>query len=503
METTVKKVIHAAVVLAGSILGAGSLEATSNKECEPILGTRWRTAAKREVYSQGRNIYRTTITQPAGCMFSPGIVSGSGWTKKFVMVKGKAVRQGMVTVSRGCKAVLTKPGGPEFYQAGVDCRVGFTLQANSGKKRQFTFSIHYGLLKTPATRVQGFRILHGISVQAGPTTSSAASDPPEDDVKTFQAGELAGPTTEEEDMTEDERESEYYPSNAMPRCDIDDDGIQDLVIFHSNHGGVWSLRPSSGSGMGVTLGGAAGDIPLCGDVNGDGMSDLAIYSANGIWSVRDSANGAVQVFRLGGRSGDVPLLGDYDGDFQCDLAVYNRNSGLWTIRHTGDGWVEEKLLGGSGGDIPVVGDYDGDGTTDLAIYHSQKGGGPWSIIRSSDESVWRLNWGGLDGDLPVSGDFDRDGVTDVAVFHSKIGGNPWSIRRSSNGTGFAISWGGHNGDIPAPGDYDGDGETDLAVYHSKVGGGPWSLRRSMEGGTAIYWGGHLGDVPVGTTLIPR
>ena len=69
---------------------------------------------------------------------------------------------------------------------------------------------------------------------------------------------------------------------------------------------------------------AAGDIPLVGDFNGDGIEEVAVYR-NGTWIIDSNGNqqrdAADQVFEMGGR-GDLPVVGDWDGDGIDEPALY-------------------------------------------------------------------------------------------------------------------------------------------------------------------------------------
>ncbi|MBU0716069.1 MAG: VCBS repeat-containing protein, partial [Verrucomicrobia bacterium] len=97
--------------------------------------------------------------------------------------------------------------------------------------------------------------------------------------------------------------------------------------------------------------------PAVNDYDGDGKSDLAVYSA-GYWSIYSLANGLI--LNNGGAWGDadsIPVPGDYDGDGKADLAVYN--NGYWSIYSLANGLI--LINGGAWGDadsIPVSGDYD-------------------------------------------------------------------------------------------------------------------------------------------------
>ena len=69
-----------------------------------------------------------------------------------------------------------------------------------------------------------------------------------------------------------------------------------------------------------------------------------------------------------GQSGDVPVLGDYDGNGTTDIAVYRPSDGAWYVKDQ----PPVVQWGGQAGDVPVPGDYDGNGDTDIAVYRPRR-----------------------------------------------------------------------------------------------------------------------------------
>ncbi len=116
-----------------------------------------------------------------------------------------------------------------------------------------------------------------------------------------------------------------------------------MDILTPGAGGIWWMR-----GIGAVQWGAPGDIPVPGDYNGDGTTDLAVWRpSSGTWHVR----GVLDNVQWGdSRSGDIPVPGDYNGDGTTDLAVWGSSTGIWWMRGI-DG-----IQWGAYGDIPVPGD---------------------------------------------------------------------------------------------------------------------------------------------------
>jgi hypothetical protein len=356
--------------------------------------------------------------------------------------------------------------------------------------------------------------------------------------------------------------------------DYDGDGKTDAAVFHPSTNQWQILKSSTSTSTMITWGsGVAGDIPVPGDYDGDGKTDLATYRPwdathqHSMWWVLEShANYTTQWGREWGAPTDVPVPGDYDGDGKTDLVTYRptdpptgttmwfvleshanyttqwshpwggpndqpgpnvvyansrivyagpkvsevtragdfdrdgrtdltvfrRNSGTWYTRTSVSGYVTEtSIVWGTSTDLPVPGDYDGDGRTDPAYFRPSTG--EWHILQSSTNYATNVTIGcGVTGDLPVPGDYDGDGKTDVAVFHPPNG--QWQILKSSTGTTLTITWGTWR-DVPVPADYEGDGKTDVAVYHPS--NGQWQILYSSSGASATFvFGGANTDLPV-------
>jgi protocatechuate 3,4-dioxygenase beta subunit len=120
------------------------------------------------------------------------------------------------------------------------------------------------------------------------------------------------------------------------------------------------------------------------------------------------------VFQYGSRD-DVPVAGDWNGDGVTNIGVFR--NGLWLLDADGDGrWSEgdRQVKLGSPGDVPVVGDWNGDGRTKLGVYRK----GTWYLDTNGDgvldarDKVFQL---GSPGDIPVVGDWNGDGIDEVGV----------------------------------------------------------------------------------------
>ena len=126
--------------------------------------------------------------------------------------------------------------------------------------------------------------------------------------------------------------------------------------------------------------GAAGDVPVPIDRNGDGVAELGVFRrATGTWYFKNhvtDANETRVVRRAPATSRSAARMppvqtpwGDYDGDRKADLTVFRPSTGDWVSLRSLSGMTDYTLRTfGLSGDVPVGRDYDGDGKIDLAVY---------------------------------------------------------------------------------------------------------------------------------------
>lgn len=228
-------------------------------------------------------------------------------------------------------------------------------------------------------------------------------------------------------------------------------------------------------------------MPKIADVDGDGRSDLVFAfqgpNGSGLYVRTKLSNGdgtwlgREQVLGDGGGVG-VPLVGDVDGDGRSDLVFsFSPGDGYLHIRTKlsyGDGtWLqrEQLLADGSGVGYPYMGDVNGDGKADL-IYSFYGIDGSGLHIRSKF-SKGDGTWGEAeqitaDGDIgkPYVGDANGDGKADL-MYSYFVDGSGLHVRtKLSKGDG---SWqqqeqtlaDGSGVGKPLVGDANGDGRADL------------------------------------------
>jgi dipeptidyl aminopeptidase/acylaminoacyl peptidase len=206
--------------------------------------------------------------------------------------------------------------------------------------------------------------------------------------------------------------------------------------------GQWLLRTSNTTGnanLTFTFGGQPGDQPVAGDWNGDGRTDLGVFR-NGTFLrgvITTNTNPCPRCFPLTtidqldplpfGQAGDLPIAGDWNGDGIDDVGVYRSNTSTFVLRvpetvtgvpcHGCPPQTETRITTvtsqfGSAGDLPVTGDWDGDGRDSIGVFHN----GVFQVTNDFFETNGSSTFGFI-GDLPLSGDWTGIGRRLLGLFH--------------------------------------------------------------------------------------
>ncbi len=289
------------------------------------------------------------------------------------------------------------------------------------------------------------------------------------------------------------------PAHAEAPSDCSDAG---LVT------GEWRIAEGEGGFTGNLDAGDlfGGAVAVIGDVDGDGVDDVAVGSG------RDDDTGT--------DAGAVFIL-----FMQADHTVrsHQKISGSSGGFVPPTGWSTWQLFGHA---VARLGDLNGDGTPDIAV-GAPYGGLPsvYTLFLNPDGTVKAQARvpgpaGFFGSDIAPLGDLDGDGVVDIVV-----GGNGqaaahafWVVFLQADGTaravqevsagaggmqGLAASNGGFGGYLTTLGDRDGDGRREL-VTAERPGDPPrfpllWILSLQTDGTVKDHWSIASDDPAIGVT----
>ncbi len=344
-----------------------------------------------------------------------------------------------------------------------------------------------------------------------------------------------------------------FGSSIASIGDLNRDGIGDLAVGaerSTGNGAVWiifmnkdgtvksyqKINSAEGSFTGYLSSNDrfASSVAYIGDLNGDGIGDLAVgakgdsdidytYSTGAVWILFMNTNGTVKSYSkisnaFGNFSGELDdydyfggslaYLGDFNADETVGLAVgadrdddggFNKG-GVWILFLNTDGTVKSyqkisdtqtnftgALSNGDsfGSSVAAIGDLNGDGVIDLAVgaaedeYGGHGYGSVWIISlgafpfdKDHDGMLdsWELQFGLNANVNDAVSDPDSDGLTNINEF--KAGTNPKVADTDNDGMpdGWEIKYSLNPLINDAEGDPDGDGLINVSEY--KAGTNP-------------------------------
>jgi peptidoglycan/xylan/chitin deacetylase (PgdA/CDA1 family) len=217
--------------------------------------------------------------------------------------------------------------------------------------------------------------------------------------------------------------------------------------------------------------------------------DAAVTVRGDTWRIRGAAAGGGDLVFRYGRAGDLPVMGDWNGDGVTTPGVVRGRT--WYLRNSRSAGVADIVFRyGRIGDVPVVGDWNGDGVDTAGVVR----GTTWMLRNSNTVGAADVTFPyGRTGDVPVVGDWNRNGVSTPGV----VRGATWYLRNRLSGGAADVTFAyGRAGDVPVTGDWNGDGRTTTGV----VRGATWYLRNTLSGGSAnvSFAFGACGDVGLST-----
>jgi protocatechuate 3,4-dioxygenase beta subunit len=251
----------------------------------------------------------------------------------------------------------------------------------------------------------------------------------------------------EQDMADGYRAQGVYMNVAWEATDM---GRTEWIVYNSD-GRVAGKSYRFGPGSG---------IPVAGDFNGDGISEIAIYS-NGFWYIDVNGNGIWDDNDLWARMGsasDQPVVGDWDGDGKADIGVFGpewsgdtnalaKEPGLPTDLNQKIG-LRPKNVPPNPEDAPAAA---------RAMKHTTRGRTRLDVI----DHVFRY---GAESDKAVTGNFSGEGTTQIGVYRN----GTWYIDYNGNGHwdsgDVEAKTNAQAGDVPIVGDFTGEGIDRIGLY---------------------------------------
>jgi hypothetical protein len=190
----------------------------------------------------------------------------------------------------------------------------------------------------------------------------------------------------------------------------------DALCLYGAGGLACDLRRDGGAAeVSYSFGGQPGDVPLLGDLDGDGRDEPCVYRAGSFLCDSAHDGGAAELRIAFGEPGDVPLLGDLDGDGRDDPCVRRGDRFLCDTAHNG-GTAEVVVTFGRAGDPALLGDVNGDGAADPCVIEGETLLCDTAHDGGTAETV--LPFDVRPGDVPLLGDVDGDGRADPCVYRA-------------------------------------------------------------------------------------
>ena len=275
-------------------------------------------------------------------------------------------------------------------------------------------------------------------------------------------------------------------------ADVNRDGILDLVVSDSDPFYGYAISTFLGLGnntfgpqeVSIFYPGVGLYTVALGDLNGDGIPDLAVgpngTSASVMLGHGDGTFANAGYFTTWGQPSSL-ILADVNGDGKLDLITSGSIANL--LLGKGDGTFDAATQLGPGGGAALVTDLNHDGKLDAVFLDGStihvalgNGNGTFQPMTSYDT--------GYSSAGVAAGDFNGDGTLDLVTVSGYAGTISVSAGNGDGSFGKGEKYAaGHFPAAAASGDFDGDGTLDLAVANAGDDTPEFSLYRGRGDGS--------------------
>ncbi|MFN4253744.1 MAG: FG-GAP-like repeat-containing protein [Saprospiraceae bacterium] len=167
--------------------------------------------------------------------------------------------------------------------------------------------------------------------------------------------------------------AEAWWQRVSALCDVNADGLPDIVSAYNNNNIVWQRNLGGGTfAVQAGVGGGLGPrIFAVGDMNRDGWEDLAVRADSKFYWYKNLKTNTFERIQLAATAPDAVASGDVDGNGRHDLLLGFATEIRWLECSPSGQWMQRQVLGGSSfGNCLALADMDNDGDTDLFVGRS-------------------------------------------------------------------------------------------------------------------------------------
>jgi len=198
--------------------------------------------------------------------------------------------------------------------------------------------------------------------------------------------------------------------------DWNGDGITTIGSFTN---GTWKVRDVNFPSINVIFTktitfGTTGDLPVVGDWNGDGIDTPGVYrivNGQGQFTLTNSTSATpsffVFVIKVNfGLAGDLPIAGDWDGDGIDSVGVFRPSAGNFflTDENILNPPIDQSIFFGTNGDLPIGGDWDGNGVDTVGVWRPSTA--EFFLSNDNININRQFIFGAVNTDQPIAGDWD-------------------------------------------------------------------------------------------------